>query len=247
MEKRLFNLYLKYIEKCCPSIWKMFTQIPSKLKKYMYGMITCYLGSVVGLIVLERLNECWSKIDVSIIVVLLCFCIFLEVRLFFATEKYEIEVSDKTIKEYWEYCYGVRKWFSEEFNMFKQTNDKIDEYLKEVKKRIDSYLIEQSKKSENVNSRIDKWVQALAIPFVLAVITAILDKNDAIAMAISEILAIILVFFVFFGGVWIIYGVIKLFIKQKYEQMKRFSEDLQGALDCVKYSADMKQDNAIDK
>ena len=86
----------------------------------------------------------------------------------------------------------------------------------------------------------------MAIPFVLAVITAILDKNDSIAIAISEIIAIILVFFVFLGGAWIIYSVIRLFKKQKYEQMKRFSEDLQGALDCIKYSEDMKQDKVID-
>jgi predicted PurR-regulated permease PerM len=246
MEKRLFNLYLKYIEECCPSVWKMFTQIPSKLKKYMCRMIMCYLGSVIGLLVLDLLNECWSKIDIVIIIVFLSLCVFFEVRLFIATEKYEIEISDKTMQEYWNYCYEIRRWFSKDFVTLKQTGDEIDENLKEVKKRIDIYLENQAKKNEHINTRIDKWVQALAIPFVLAVITASLDKNDTITIAISEIFAIILVFFAFFGGAWIIYSIVRLFKKQKYEQMKSFSEDLQGALDCVKYSKDMKWDKDID-
>ena len=66
--------------------------------------------------------------------------------------------------------------------------------------------------------------------------TSVLDKSEATVNAISEIIAILLVFVALFGVVWTIYSVVRVFKRQKLEQMKRFSEDLQGALDCQKYA-----------
>ncbi len=49
-------------------------------------------------------------------------------------------------------------------------------------------------------------------------------------------MAIFVIFITLVEIVWSIYSVVKVIKKQKLEQMKYFSEDLQGALDCVKYA-----------
>ena len=95
---------------------------------------------------------------------------------------------------------------------------------------------------------VSTFIILLAVPFVLAIITSVLDKSEATVNAISEIFAILLVFVALFGVVWTIYSVVRVFKRQKLEQMKRFSEDLQGALDCQKYArniilTDIKEEN----
>lgn len=248
MEKRLFNLYLKYIEEHCPSVWARLNKIPRKIKCHMGGMIISYVLALISLYVSKSLNETWALIVASSSILFLISCVVFGLFLFFSTEKYEIDVSDKTIKEYWQYCFGVRNWFLNEFILEKLSEKDLDDNITEVRKRVDLYLLEQAQKIESRNSRIDKWVQALAVPFVLAIITSVLDKSEATVNAISEIFAILLVFVALFGVVWTIYSVVRVFKRQKLEQMKRFSEDLQGALDCQKYAqsiilTDIKEEN----
>ncbi len=239
MEKRLFNLYLKYIEERCPSVWKHLKKIPRNIKFHMVSMIICYALAIIFLSISKHLNDTWLLIVSVGSIIFLILCVIFGLFLFFSTEKYEIAVSDKTMNEYWQYCFEIRKWFSNNFVVGNSSKEDIDNDILEVKKRIDLFLSEQTYKNENKNSRIDKWVQALAIPFVLAIITAILNKRETIILAISEILAILLVFVALFGVIWTIYSVRKVFKRQKFEQMKHFSEDLQGALDCQKYATNM--------
>ena len=79
----------------------------------------------------------------------------------------------------------------------------------------------------------------MAIPFVLAIITSVLEKSDQTGIVRTEIFTLLLVLAILIGIIGVINSVSKLFKKQKVEQMKYFSEDLQGALDCIKYSTDL--------
>lgn len=72
----------------------------------------------------------------------------------------------------------------------------------------------------------------------MAIITSVLEKNNQTVMAITEIFTILLILAILIGVIWVINSASKLFKKQKLEQMKSFSEDLQGALDCIKYFTD---------
>lgn len=239
MEKRLFNLYLKYIEESCPSVWKQLGKIPKKLMAYLSCMVGFYVVSVIFLLIAQYFSGILSVIFTGFIIVSVILSIVFGCLLFFETEKYEIDVSDKTMEEYWGYCYRIRKWFQKDFLFNKEINDeKISAEIFEVKKRLDSYLQNQSETTDKRNGRIDKWIQALAIPFVLAIITSVLEKSDQTVMAITEIFTILLVLAILIGIIWVINSASKLFKKQKIEQMKSFSEDLQGALDCIKYYND---------
>lgn len=238
MERRLFNLYLKYIEQNCPSIRKQFKKMPRNIKCYIAGMGISYVFAIIFLCISKSLNELWYSITSVGSILLFISCAIFGILLDLSTGKYEIEVSDKTIKEYWSYCFGVRTWFLNEFISEELSEEDLNDNIIEVKNRIDMYLLEQSQKIEKRNSRIDTWVQALAIPFVLAIITSVLDKSNDTVNAISEIFSILLAFIALFGIIWAIYSVGRAFKRQKFEQMKRFSEDLQGAMDCQKYAPD---------
>lgn len=243
MEKKLFNLYLKYIEGSCPSVWKRLGKIPTKLKVYLFCIIGFYLASITPLFFGKYFSGVWSLVATVFTIVSTVLCIISEVLLFFGIEKYEIDASEQSMKEYWEYCYGVRQWFQKNFLSVKRKKEKdISDEISEVKRRIDIYLKNQSEINDKRNGRIDKLVQALAIPFILAIITSVLEKNEQPINAISEIITIIIILAIIVGGIWVINSFYKLFKKQEIEQMKCFSEDLQGALDCVTYAAETQND-----
>lgn len=139
------------------------------------------------------------------------------------------------MNEYWDFCNETKKWIVELFHF--DDNDKTDviKEIKEIKNRVDTYRQELNDDAEKRANRMDKWIQALAIPFVLAIITAVIDKNDDISKAVAIIFSIILVGVVLFGIFWLSNNFKSLLRKQKIEQLKLFSEDLQGIIDAEHY------------
>lgn len=132
MEKRLFNLYLKYIEESCPSVWERLGKVPIKLKVYLSCMIIFYLMSIIFLVIAQYLNEILSVVFTGFMIVFVILSIVFGCILFLKTEKYEIDVSDKTMKEYWSYCYRIRKWFQKDFLFDKEKTTKklVKKYLR---------------------------------------------------------------------------------------------------------------------
>ena len=238
MEKRLFYLYLKYVEKNHKPIWKHLGKISTRLKWLLGLMIVFYVAAICMLVSIKYLNDSWSLVAAGLSVAFVGLCILFGVLLFWKTEKYEIDISDQTMKDYWDYCKSIREWFQRDFLVSEQKKHNIDANLLEVKKRVDDYVSKKEQGADKKNERIDKWVQALAIPFVLAIITSVLEKNEQTVNAISEILTILMVLSVIIGVIWVISSISRLFKKQKLEQMRCFSEDLQGAIDYKKYSDD---------
>lgn len=236
MEKRLFNLYLKYVKKSCPNVWKQLGRIPTKLKSFLWCMVIFYVFSIASLTISNYCNKFWSMIFAGASILFVILCIIFGVLLFINTEKHEIDISNQTMRDYWKHCYGVRKWFKKDFVISKRKHLNLNNDLREVKKRLDCYIKSQNELIEKRNNRIDKWIQALAIPFILAVITSVLEKSNKTIEAMSEIFSILLILAIIIGIVWVITSIAKLLKKQKIEQMKYFSEDLQGAIDCAKYA-----------
>lgn len=234
MEKRLFNLYLKYIKDTYGSA-KKITKLPTKLKVILFTAITTFLFAIICLALMKAQEGSWLTIFAIASVLFIGISLILCFVLFFASEQHEIETSKQTMKEYWEYCYGIREWFAENFIAKDDAKENIDENIQETKSRLDKYLNSRIKNINKRNERIDKWIQALAIPFVLAIITGVLERDSSVVEAVSAIFAIIVIFAYIISGIWIGWNVIKLFTKHRTEQLKYFSEDLQGALDCVKY------------
>lgn len=234
MEKHLFNLYLKHIKDTYSSA-KKITKLPKKLIALLFTTIGIFVAAIVCLVIMPTQTGNLQTVFAIASILLVSISLILCFILFSANEKYEIETSEQTMKEYWQYCYDIREWFEKTFVEEKTSKENIDKNIQEVKDRLDSYLDAQLESANKRNDRIDKWIQALAIPFVLALITGVLEYNNDMIEAVSTIFSIVVIFAYIISGILIAWNSKKLFTKHRVEQLKYFSEDLQGALDCVKY------------
>lgn len=238
MIKRLLNLYVKHIKESDKEIWKRITSLPKNIIAEMMVALICFTLTILSAILANADVEIFNNTEIWGIACTITYVISAIVAVFFcaiaqiAIGKYEIEISDSSMNEYWTFCNETKKWIAELFH-FDNTN--IINEIETIKNRVDTYRQELNDDAEKRANRMDKWIQALAIPFVLAIITAVIDKNDDISKAVAIIVSIILVGVVLFGIVWLSNNFKSLLRKQKIEQLRLFSEDLQGIIDAEHY------------
>lgn len=241
MVKRLLNLYIKHMEEMDKKLWKRITSLPRKIIVQMLIALSCItltiLSSALTNVDVKISNdpELWSIICTIVYVlsaiIAVLFCAISQISI----GKYEIEISTKTIDEYWTYCHTTKKWIVDLFGLKDTSEMSVVKEIGTIKDRVDAYRKELIDDAEKRANRMDKWVQALAVPFVLAIITAVIDKNDDIGKAVAVILAIVIIGIVLFGIVWLSNNFKSLLRKQKDEQLKLLSEDLQGIIDAEHY------------
>ena len=241
MVKRLLNLYIKHMEETDKKVWKKIISLPKRIIAQMLAALICItltiLFSVFTNVDVNILNdpELWSTICTIVYVfsaiIAVLFCGISQISI----GKYEIEISTKTMDEYWSYCHTTKKWIVDLFGLKDTGEISVIKEIEAIKDRVDSYRKELIDDAEKRANRMDKWVQALAVPFVLAIITAVIDKNDDIGKAVAVILAIVIIGIALFGIVWISNNFKSLLRKQKDEQLKLLSEDLQGIIDAEHY------------
>ena len=241
MVKRLLNLYIKQMEEKDKKLWKRITLLPRKTVVQMVVALSfitlTILSSALTNVDVKIFNnpELWSLICTIVYVlsaiIAVLFCGISQISI----GKYEIEISAKTMDEYWSYCHETKKWIVDLFGLKDTGEISVVKEIEAIKDRVDSYRQELINDAEKRANRMDKWLQALAVPFVLAIITAVIDKNDDIGKAVAVILAIVIIGIVLFGIVWLSNNFKSLLRKQKDEQLKLLSEDLQGIIDAEHY------------
>ena len=247
MVKRLLNLYIKHMEEMDKKLWKRITSLPRKIIVQMLIALSCItltiLSSALTNVDVKISNdpELWSIICTIVYVlsaiIAVLFCAISQISI----GKYEIEISTKTIDEYWTYCYTTKNWIVDLLGLKDTSEMSVVKEIGAIKDRVDAYRKELIDDAEKRANRMDKWVQALAVPFVLAIITAVIDKNDDIGKAVAVILAIVIIGIVLFGIVWLSNNFKSLLRKQKDEQLKLLSEDLQGIIDSEHYSINLEK------
>lgn len=247
MVKRLLNLYIKHMEEMDKKLWKRITSLPRKIIVQMLIALSCItltiLSSALTNVDVKISNdpELWSIICTIVYVlsaiIAVLFCAISQISI----GKYEIEISTKTIDEYWTYCYTTKNWIVDLLGLKDTSEMSVVKEIGAIKDRVDAYRKELIDDAEKRANRMDKWVQALAVPFVLAIITAVIDKNDDIGKAVAVILAIVIIAIVLFGIVWLSNNFKSLLRKQKDEQLKLLSEDLQGIIDSEHYSINLEK------
>lgn len=246
MIKRLLNLYVKRIKETDKEIWKRITSLPKNIIAEMIVALICLTITILAVVLVNAKVEIFNNAEIWSRACTIIYVVFAIVAVFFcaiaqiAIGKYEIEISDSSMNEYWDFCNETKRWLVELFHF--DDNDKTDviKEIEAIKNRVDAYRQELNDDAEKRANRMDKWIQALAIPFVLAIITAVIDKNDDISKAVAIIVSIILVGVVLFGIVWLSNNFKSLLRKQKIEQLKLFSEDLQGIIDAEHYCKQIK-------
>mgnify|MGYP005762865589 CR=1 FL=1 len=217
MESILFDSYRKYQKEHKDNFIKAIFKLPIWAQIFLVIIVLCLAYSVL-------------VVFVPCLRVAYGYCLAVEVltcvALYFYTENFQIKTSDSRLFVYQEYCEKIKQWLvSVGVNV---TPENIKEIMKRTNKRI--ALLEKKRKERR--DRIDKWIQILIIPILLAIFSAVIKEQTDLSLllvyAVSMIVAIASIGLAFLN----IYNIIDFFQKRKLEQMKSFAEDLQGVLDC---------------
>lgn len=249
MERRFLNLYLKHIKKIDKKIFKKVALLPKRIVTQLIIIVILLIISVISAI-LSQYEVCftqdlelWRTICTWIYLVSIALSVVVCVISNSTINRYEINVSDTSIREYWNYCTKTKTWITNELMPACRNEHIINQEVRFLKKRIDRYRREVDAETAKREERTHKWVQTLAIPLVLAIITAAINKNDNWEAAVQIIVATVLIGATIFSVVWVFNLYKSIFRKQKSEQLKFFSDDLQGVLDMQHYAQYLSKDN----
>lgn len=249
MERRLLNLYLKHIKEIDKKIFKKVALLPKHIAAQLIIITSLLLISVVSVILSQSEFkfisdlELWRTICIWAYLISIALSVIVCVASHFSINKYEIDVSDTSIKEYWKYCKRTKKWITTSLIPACNDDKVIAEEIRVLKGRVDQYRCELDALAEKREARTEKWIQTLAIPLVLAIISAAINKDDNWEAAVSIIVATVLIGAMAFSVIWLINNFKSLLRKQKSEQLKFFSDDLQGVLDLQHYAQYLSKDN----
>jgi hypothetical protein len=224
METYLFYAYLKYAKENKQSFWpKLLSRPISVIIFFSLTLLSCVCGAIFALLG-------WSIVALIGMVGEIVFGIIF----YNCSEKYQIEFCVEEYDKYTEYCSNLHKWL-EKFN--KQRPDEIRELYDKIQTKIARMKTEE----ENSKARGDRWLQTLIIPAIIAIITAIITKQENIGEMITYAFAVVILFAVVYGIIAIIKSISFFPQKRRIEQMECFASDLQGVLDFINSNAKKKQ------
>lgn len=241
MERRFLNLYLKHIKKIDKRAFKKIALLPKRVVAQLIIVVVLLVLSVASAILSQHEVgivqdlELWRMICTWVYLASVALSVVVCVISNSTINRYAIDISDTSIKEYWNYCNETKIWIITELMPACSNEQVINQEVRFLKKRIDKYRREVDAETEKRERRTDKWVQTLAIPLILAIITAAINKNDNWEAAVRIIVATVLLGATAFSVFWLINLYKSIFRKQKSEQLKFFSDDLQGVLDMQHY------------
>lgn len=160
-----------------------------------------------------------------ILAVVICFIMYI------MTERFQINTSDSFMSKYQSHCSELSEWLEE-------NNITTDYKIHLLHKRIIEHINEKKAELKEQNDRVDKWTKTLAIPILLAVITAVMNKENSIRDSILFSLSLVIIFTISCCIVWGMRIIIQFPDKRKIEQMKFFADDLQDLLDLHNHNVE---------
>lgn len=216
MEDILFDGYRKYLKATQDNVFRAFFKMPSGGKFFLIAIIVSMLASIAFLVFVECI---WVSLISLAIDIALC------IGSYFYVESYQIKTSDVRVADYKEYCAGINKWLeSSEVELTKSN-------LTELRKRVlESWASKENSRKRGIE-RVEKWIQALLIPLLLAVFAEIIDGQTDVSILISSLLVLIIAIGVVCATAINFYNIVSFFQKRKLEQMRKFANDIQGVLD----------------
>lgn len=216
METILFENYQKYQKEHRDNLFRALFKLPLIA---IIMLITLLVSTVLG-IVSTFVKEISIIFPYTILVeAVLC------VVIYFYTDHFRIENSGTRLTKYANYCGQIATWLKSTGFVFNQTN--VEQLIKRLSAKLDKIENERLKRKE----AIEKWIQILIIPVLLAVFSQSIQKQENVAVLLS--FAVVVLTFVGLIGISIlsINNIIEFFRKRKIEQLRGFVDDLQGVLD----------------
>ena len=148
------------------------------------------------------------------------------ISLYFYTENFQIKNSDVRFLVYKEYCDEIQQWLVECGIVVTKEN------ITELMLRIEKEIGKAEKQRATTRERIEKWIQILIIPILLAVFSAIIRAQTDLTVLFTYTLAFLIVIGSMALAFINCYNIFDFFKKRKLEQLKSLYNDLQGVLDC---------------
>lgn len=167
MESILFDSYRKYQKEQKDNFIKAIFKLPLWVQIFLAMIVLCLVYSVLVLFV-----PCFR--------VVYGYCLAVEVLTYvalnFYTENFQIKTSDSRLFVYQEYCEKIKHWLDSVG--VKVTPENITEIMTRTNKRID--LLEKKRKERR--DRIDRWIQILIIPILLAIFSAVIKEQTDLSL-----------------------------------------------------------------
>lgn len=145
---------------------------------------------------------------------------------FVLQERWEIKHSDRELEEFKISSVELYNWLS---NLSITSQADIELLLE----RLNDYRDGQIEKREKQNNKIDKWMQTLIIPLILAIITALISNQADIESVLMFIFFMLAIVAMIYGLIWLVRSVVGILQTQRRNKLDYFISDLQGVLDVV--------------
>ncbi len=216
LETILFENYQKYQKEHRDNLFRALFKLPLIA---IIMLITLMISTVLG-ITSTFVKEISFIFPYTILVeAVLC------VVIYFYTDHFRIENSVRRLTKYANYCGEIAKWLKSTGFVFNQAN--VEQLIKRLSAKLDKIENERLRRKE----AIEKWIQILIIPVLLAVFSQSIQKQENVAVLLY--FAVVVLTFVGLIGISIlsINSIIEFFRKRKIEQLRGFVDDLQGILD----------------
>lgn len=216
MYKILFDNYRKYQKKNQDNFFKAFWKLPKPAIIIFIVIISTIIYAILSIFV-KHLQQ-WYV-----------WCLLLEilacVTLYFYTEYYQIKTSSMRLQVYKKYCRKINIWLKTTGLIVNKKN------LNEIIDRINRDILTMEEKRNKRRDRIEKWIQILIIPILLAVFSELIREQTNLSVLISYALVLLISVGSLSLAFLCCYNIIDFFQKRKLEQLKSFSNDLQGIID----------------
>ena len=214
MENYLFYAYLNFAKNNKQTFWPKLLSFP--LWVIVFFALTC-ISLATGFI-LVFFNQSIAA-GIAVLLELIFGGIFC-----WLSDRYRISFCIEEYVKYRKYCNALFLWM----NSFEITSV---EDIKNLLSRITSKIDKMKAENESSKTRLDKWLQILIIPVVIAIITAIIAKQNSLEEMISYTTIIIVLFVIVYSAMLIFREISYLPQKHRIAQMECFANDLQAILD----------------
>lgn len=217
MEFYIFDSYLRYQKENSPSFFKAIRKTPKHLW-ILLGLAT--ICAILGIVFSFVDNLSWLFLLFAPAEIILTFVAFI------LQERWEIKHSDRELEEFKSSSVELYNWLS---NLSITSQTEIELLLK----RLNDYRAEQIEKREKQNDKIDKWMQTLIIPLILAIITAFISDQADIESVLMFIFFMLAIVAMIYGLIWLVRSIAGILQTQRRHKLDYFISDLQGVLDVV--------------
>ncbi len=217
MEYHLLNSYLKYQKDHSGSFTNAIKKIPWYIIVLLILAVLCFVASIINIFAIG-INE-WFYI-LTFIEATVAFI------LYWVQEKWKIKYSREHYDDFRTSAHDLYNWLSE-YSITTQEDIEL------IKSRLAHDLEKQDALKRQQSDKIDKWMQTLIIPLMLAIITTFISSQTNIEDIIGYVLGLIAIVFLIYAIIWIIRSVYGLMSSRKRNNIEIFIDDLQSVIDVM--------------